>query len=109
MTGMIVCPQPLAAKVGQDVLAAGGNAVDVAVAAAFVQSVVDPLMVGLGGTGLIHYYDGKTRESVVLNCEVAIGSRAGAGAVGRRVRGARRDDRPLHPQERARTRSATGR
>src|SRR5215207_7134463 len=75
MTGMIVCPQPLAAKVGQDVLAAGGNAVDVAVAAAFVQSVVDPLMVGLGGTGLIHYYDGKTRESIVLNCEVAIGSR----------------------------------
>jgi gamma-glutamyltranspeptidase/glutathione hydrolase len=75
MTGMIVCPQPLAAKVGQDVLAAGGNAVDVAVAAAFVQSVVDPLMVGLGGTGLIHYYDGKTRESVILNSEVAIGSR----------------------------------
>lgn len=75
MTGMIVCPQPLAAKVGQDVMAAGGNAVDVAVAAAFVQCVIDPLMVGLGGTGLLHYYDGKTRESIVLNCEVAIGSR----------------------------------
>ena len=54
MTGMIVCPQPLAAKAGRDVLAAGGNAVDAAVAAAFVQSVVDPLMTGLGGTGLIH-------------------------------------------------------
>jgi gamma-glutamyltranspeptidase/glutathione hydrolase len=75
VTGMIVCPQPLAAKAGRDVLAAGGNAVDAAVAAAFVQSVVDPLMTGLGGTGLIHVYDGKTRESVVLNSEVAIGSR----------------------------------
>jgi gamma-glutamyltranspeptidase/glutathione hydrolase len=75
MTGMIVCPQPLAAKVGQDVLAAGGNAVDVAVAAAFAQAVVDPLMTGLGGTGLLNIYSGKTRESVVLNCEVAIGSR----------------------------------
>jgi gamma-glutamyltranspeptidase/glutathione hydrolase len=75
VTGMIVCPQPLAAKAGRDILAAGGNAVDAAVAAAFVQSVVDPLMTGLGGTGLIHVYDGKSRESVVLNCEVAIGSR----------------------------------
>jgi gamma-glutamyltranspeptidase / glutathione hydrolase len=75
MTSMIVCPQPLAAVVGRDVFAGGGNAVDAAVAAAFVQSVTDPLMCGLGGTGLLYYYDGKKREHTVLNCEVALGSR----------------------------------
>lgn len=75
MTSMVVCPQPEAAEVGRDVFANGGNAADAAVAVAFVQAVTDPLMCGLGGTGLLHHYDGDRRESTVLNCEVALGSR----------------------------------
>ncbi|HVH63029.1 MAG TPA: gamma-glutamyltransferase [Candidatus Dormibacteraeota bacterium] len=53
---MIVCPQPIAAEAGLDVLRRGGNAVDAAVACAFVQGVVDPQMCGIGGCGamLVH-------------------------------------------------------
>ncbi len=50
---MIVTPQPEATDAGAEVLAAGGNAVDAAVAAALVQGVVDPLMCGIGGMAII--------------------------------------------------------
>lgn len=72
---MIVCPEPLAAQAGEDVFAAGGNAIDAAVAAAFVQGVVNPLLCGVGGTGLMYYYDHGQRQSVAMNGEVSIGSR----------------------------------
>lgn len=50
---IIVCPQPLAAEVGLDVMRRGGNAVDAAVTCAFVQGVIDPQMCGLGGCGVM--------------------------------------------------------
>ena len=56
MRGMVVAPQPEAAEAGADVLAAGGNAIDAAVAAAFVQGVADPLMCGIGGFGSMHVH-----------------------------------------------------
>ena len=52
-TGMIVCPQPAAAEAGLAVLRRGGNAVDAAVTAAFVQGVIDPMMCGIGGSGVM--------------------------------------------------------
>src|SRR5712692_3334342 len=53
---IIVCPQPQAAEIGLDVMRRGGNAVDAAVACAFVQGVIDPQMCGIGGCGamLVH-------------------------------------------------------
>ena len=48
---MVVTPQPEATEAGVDVLRAGGNAVDAAVASALVQGVVDPLMCGIAGFG----------------------------------------------------------
>ena len=48
---MVVAPQPEATECGIEVLRAGGNAVDAAIAAAFVQGVVDPLMCGIAGFG----------------------------------------------------------
>ena len=48
---MISAPQPEAAEAGADVLSAGGNAVDAAIACALVQTAVDPLMCGLAGFG----------------------------------------------------------
>ncbi|MBB5786903.1 gamma-glutamyltransferase family protein [Jiangella mangrovi] len=50
---IVVCPQPLAAEAARDVLEAGGNAVDACVTAAVVQGVVDPLMCGFGGYGVM--------------------------------------------------------
>ncbi len=46
-----VVGQPEAARVGEEVLAAGGNAVDAAVAAALVAGVVAPYQCGPGGYG----------------------------------------------------------
>lgn len=56
MAGMIVAAQPEAAEAGAQILEAGGNAVDAAIAAAFMQGVVDPQMAGIGGFGSMQIY-----------------------------------------------------
>ena len=48
---MVVAPQVPAVETGVDVLRNGGNAIDAAVTAAFVQMVVDPQNCGIGGFG----------------------------------------------------------
>jgi len=53
MSGMIVAPQPAAVEEGAKVLMKGGNAIDAAVACAFVQGVVSPQMCGIGGYALL--------------------------------------------------------
>lgn len=47
--GMACSSQPLAAAVGRDILKAGGNAADAAVAMAAMVNVTEPMMNGLGG------------------------------------------------------------
>lgn len=54
--GMVCAAQPEAVEAGVDVLAAGGNAVDAAVATALVQTAVDPQMCGIAGFGSMHVY-----------------------------------------------------
>ncbi len=54
--GMVCAPQPYAVDAGVAVLAQGGNAVDAALAAAWVQGVVDPHMCGPGGYMLLTQY-----------------------------------------------------
>jgi len=53
---MICAPQPEAAEAGADILRAGGNAVDAAVACALTQGVVDPMMAGIAGFGSMGIY-----------------------------------------------------
>jgi gamma-glutamyltranspeptidase/glutathione hydrolase len=66
MPGMIVAPQPEAVEAGAAVLARGGNAIDAAIACAFVQGVVDPLMSGIGGFGSMQVYMPKRGLHQVL-------------------------------------------
>src|SRR5690606_38709669 len=47
--GMVATAKAEATRAAADVLARGGNAVDAAIAASFVLSVVEPSMSGLGG------------------------------------------------------------
>jgi gamma-glutamyltranspeptidase/glutathione hydrolase len=54
--GMVVAAQPEAAEAGAQALLDGGNAVDAAIACAFVQTVVDPQMSGLAGFGSMQIY-----------------------------------------------------
>lgn len=54
--GMVVAPQPEAAETAAEVLKAGGNAVDAAIACAFVQGTVDPMMCGIAGFGSLGVY-----------------------------------------------------
>ena len=48
---MISAPQPEAVEAGLEVFKAGGNVMDAAIAAAMVQTVVDPQMCGIAGFG----------------------------------------------------------
>jgi gamma-glutamyltranspeptidase/glutathione hydrolase len=64
---MIVAPQPEAVEAGLAVLAAGGSAVDATLACAFTPGVVDPLMCGIGGLGVMQVFDPKTGVHVILD------------------------------------------
>jgi gamma-glutamyltranspeptidase/glutathione hydrolase len=62
--GMVSTAHPLATRAGLEVLEAGGNAFDAAVAVSAALGVVEPMMSGVGGYGAIVVYDaeaGKTR------------------------------------------------
>ncbi len=64
---MIVAPQPDAVEAGWSVLHAGGSAVDAVIACALTQGVVDPMMCGIAGLGVMHVHHGPTGRREVLD------------------------------------------
>lgn len=61
--GVVATESPAAARVGRDVLAAGGNAIDAAAATVFALGVARPQSCGIGGGGFMVYRSpgGKVR------------------------------------------------
>ena len=104
--GMVVSNHPLASSAGAEMLAAGGNAIDAAIATLFTLTVVEPMMVGIIGGGMAHIRlaDGSHRfidgQSTVPAGGAARHLHLEAGLGARRVRHRRR-----RKSQRARRRS----
>jgi gamma-glutamyltranspeptidase/glutathione hydrolase len=71
--GMVVTNHPLASAAGAQVLLAGGNAIDAAVASLFALTVAEPMMVGILGGGLSHIRLADGRHVVIDNLSTAPG------------------------------------
>ena len=75
--GMACSSTPLAAVVGRDILKAGGNAADAALAMAAVVNVTEPMMSGLGGdmfamvwkNGKVHGLNASGRSGSLMTLE----------------------------------------
>lgn len=87
---MVATSQPLAVDAALEVLEEGGNAVDAAVAAAAVLTVVDPRSTGIGGDAFALYWGPGTRGPVGF----AAAGPAPAGMTVEAVRGAGFDAMP---------------
>ncbi|MBN9455586.1 MAG: gamma-glutamyltransferase [Bosea sp.] len=74
--GMVVTNHPLASAAGSQMLLAGGNAIDAAVAALFALTVAEPMMVGVLGGGLSHIRLADGSHRIIDNLSTAPGRAA---------------------------------
>src|SRR3954463_2378450 len=72
--GVAATSQPLATTAALNVLQHGGNAIDAAVTAAAVLSVVEPMMTGIGGDMFAIVWVAKEKRLVAINASGRAGS-----------------------------------
>src|SRR5512146_3219237 len=65
--GMVATSQTLAVAAGLQVLQAGGNAADAAIATAAALNVTEPTSTGLGGDAFVLYFEASSRKVYALN------------------------------------------
>jgi gamma-glutamyltranspeptidase / glutathione hydrolase len=65
--GIVAASQPLAAQAGLEILKAGGNAADAAIATNAMLGLVEPGSNGMGGDIFVCYWDAKTQKLYGLN------------------------------------------
>lgn len=63
----VASAHPLATQAGLEILAAGGNAFDAAIAVCATLAVVEPYHSGLGGGGFWLLYDAKTKKNIFID------------------------------------------
>lgn len=64
---MVTSAHPLASEAGRDVLAAGGSAVDAAIAVQMVLTLAEPQSSGIGGGAFMLYYDADDEDIEVYD------------------------------------------
>ncbi|MGR3570954.1 gamma-glutamyltransferase family protein, partial [Brevirhabdus sp.] len=95
VNGMCATSHPLAAKVAVQILEAGGNAADAAIAAGVLLGICEPQMTGIGGDCFVLLSPGDGGEIVALNGS----GRAPAGLRSDEIRAKGHDTMPLHGAE----------
>lgn len=64
--GMVVSQSEVASRIGKDILARGGNAVDAAVAVAVAETLTLPRAGNIGGGGYMLVYDAATKKTTAI-------------------------------------------
>ena len=64
---MVVAAHPLGAEAGREILRAGGNAIDAAIATGLVLNLVEPQSSGLGGGGFLVFWSQTDHRTVTFD------------------------------------------
>ena len=64
---MVAAANPLATEAGYEMLRAGGNAIDAAIAVQLVLGLVEPQSSGIGGGAFLLYHDARTKRIVAYD------------------------------------------